>query len=366
MNRDFLNKLCFLLLIYGMGLYTVKLFLSPIYIACGLAIICFTCYIFFGGEVRLRADAVLAFFGMLYVLAVSNAIEGAFINLSLGLFGYIILASTLWKIDSIYLYKNVIKASWLIVIILIIDAGYRFANPTVPTLEELSFYEQSNSLFYLYKFNSLMFADSNTSGLLGMQIFFLVLGFSHFYKKENKILLSFLFLAILLSISRAAILATILSFFLVYFTKNKYFYRLIPLMLICVGLTAIGVYIYFFDDPSNQERFSIFLNAKDYIFHSASLMELFFGIGLGNSIEVINQAAHNILLTYFLELGGIGFLVFFTFFASVSFLEKEAFKYVILPAFIAGLSYYMYAGTPFLFIPIALIVEISIRNREIS
>ncbi len=366
MGKDYLSKLCFLLLLYGMGLYTVKLFLSPIYVVYGMAVLCFVCYMLSGGEVRLRIDAALAIFGLLYVSVVSNAIEGAFINLSLGLLGYIIVASTLWKMDQSYLYENVIKASWLVAILLIADAGYRFANPMVPTLEELNFYEQSDSLFYLYKFNSFMFADSNTAGLLGMQVFFLALGFSHFHEKSNKLLLLILFLTVLLSISRAAILATILSFVFIGFTKSKYFYRLMPLLVICVVLAAAGVYIYFLDDPSNQERFSIFLNAKDYILDSASLTELFFGIGLGNSIEVIGQAAHNILLTHFLELGGVGFLVFFIFFVYVSFFGKEAFKYVILPAFIVGLSYYMYAGTPFLFIPIALMAEVSVRKRLMS
>ena len=363
MYKDFFNKQCFLLLIYGMGLYSVKLFLSPIYIIYGLAILCFVCHYIMGGNIEFRVDSMLAFFGLLYVSLVSHEIEGAFINLSLGLLGYIILTFTLWKIDGNYLYKNVIKASWLIAVILIFDAGYRFVNPMVPTLDELNFYESNNSIFYLYKFNSLMFADSNTAGLLGMQVFFLVLGFSHFYDRRNKFLLSILSLTVLLSLSRAAILATILSFIFIFFVRNKYFYRWMPLLIVGGGLVVGGIYIYFFDDPSNQERFDIFANAKIYIFESAGLADFLFGIGLGKSVEVIGQAAHNILLTYILELGVVGAFVFFVFFGYISFFGKEAFKYVIFPAFIVGMSYYMYAGAPFLFIPVALMVELSVRKK---
>lgn len=346
-----------------MGLYTVKLFFSPVYIVYAISFLFFIFYFFVSGVVRIRVDVVLAVIGLFYILMVSNAADGSFVNLSLGLIGYIILTSTLYRLDSDYLYLNIIKASWLIAILLVADTIYRFANPMVPELSQLSFYEQSDSLFYLYKFNSFMFADSNTVGLLAMQTFFLVLGFSDFQRRKNKLLLVILFLMVLFSISRAAIIATIFCFVLIYFSRSRYLFYFAPLLAVGVGLAGALVYFYFSDDPSNQERFAIFSSAKDYIFYSANSTELFFGIGLSNSVEVIGQAAHNIFLTYLLELGIIGFFVFSVFFICVSCLSRDAFKYVVLPGFIAGLSYYMYAGTPFLFVPLAIMVEASLRKR---
>ena len=106
-------------------------------------------------------------------------------------------------------------------------------------------------------------------------------------------------------------------------------------------------------DGRFNSKFDMISQAFEF-YTTQSLMTHMFGVGLGNTEQLLGIFAHNIYVTLVLEFGFIGSFLFITFiFYS---LKKTNFNslYIWLPVCISGISLFG-AYSPFLFILNAVI-----------
>lgn len=317
-------------------------------------------------KLKLSSDSYVALCLIAYLLVsqFGNYLTGEFINIFISLVAYIYIRSTINYLDTnrILSYFNLML--FLNISILVIDTIIRFSNPGAPTSEALNIITANKDLwFYNYKFGSILFADSNTVGLVAMILFFATITINYqlntkVFKKQQCLLL----LLIALSFSRSSIIATAFGLFYYYFVKSK-----LSVGKILVGISvliAIAISVEMYLLPSNDGSFSskvnIFNHVLDY-YNRADLSELFTGIGLSKSLDRFNIHTHSLYLTYFVETGILGFLLFMLF--VIVYIKKYDF-FVLFPVLISSLSYFLYVGTPFLFTPLALVANFLDMNEN--
>ena len=184
-TREVILRLGVAFVVLSTSFYTAKVFISPIYAICGIGIIiCLTCIIMLG-LIRYRLSTLIAAFLLLYTIAVSgNFLNGALFNLVFGLSAYIILTSLPDKFPASLIVKLANQSVWAAIILITFDTAWRLTHPLIPDVEMLSAFEERNTIFYLYKYNSLMFSDSNTTALIVIQYFFL----SMYLKRHHKLI----------------------------------------------------------------------------------------------------------------------------------------------------------------------------------
>jgi hypothetical protein len=249
-------------------------------------------------------------------------------------------------------------------VILGIDSLYRLLNPTHPDVDKIALYADSqDKWFYLYKFNSLMFSDSNDTALVLIVLFFTVLSMpgQYFSLSKFKVYLVLIFL-ILMTFSRAAYFVAILGFLnykIASFTRlNK---LIIHSVLVISGIISISIiYSLLLSDDSFAVRLDIISMIYD-LQSKSSFSKLLIGLGPGQGEEALGIYTHIFYLTYILELGFLGLILILTFF----FLYMYRFGNIVLfPVLTIGLSFFLYLGTPFLFVPLALIANIYDLQRN--
>ncbi|EFD0841140.1 hypothetical protein FE575_15045, partial [Escherichia coli] len=77
----------------------------------------------------------------------------------------------------------------------------------------------------------------------------------------------------------------------------------------------------------------------EYIKDSDSDIDMILlGVGLGNAVEVIGMGAHNLFLTFLIETGVIGLLLFLVLLCIMWFYLKEDAIIIMLPFLIASMS----------------------------
>ncbi|HDS6685555.1 TPA: O102 family O-antigen polymerase, partial [Escherichia coli] len=216
----------------------------------------------------------------------------------------------------------------------------------------------SEGILYAFK-KSLFYFDSNFTALIDISI----LGFLLFLKNNKiynfKYTRYITYILLFLTMSRAA-MVTLLAMLYVLNNKAKIGKRsaLVFLFVICVFIYMSISYLF---ENSNYSNIDGSFNSKFYIISQAfefyttqSLMTHMFGVGLGNTEQLLGIFAHNIYVTLVLEFGFIGSFLFITFiFYS---LKKTNFNslYIWLPVCISGISLFG-AYSPFLFILNAVI-----------
>lgn len=306
-------------------------------------------------------DAMIALILIIYISLTQfqYLFSGEFINLFISLYSYIYIRINVNKFSEEILLKIFNKMLWISIILLSIDSIYRIMNPSAPTAEAFAALEASENLFfYLYKFNSLMFADSNTTALICLILIFTIFSIQKeiknvYYKNEKFILLLLLFSCL----SRAAILSLIVGLiFLLLFNSN--ISKIVKTFFLFLLIIATVFVVVFNDslitDESLKSKFQIIIMVYLKI-QTLSFSELLFGIGFTQVESFLGIYSHLLILTYLIECGIIGLLIFLT------FIGFYIFKYnsiVLLPILVVSLSYFLYAGTPFLFIPLAIIANI--------
>jgi hypothetical protein len=204
--------------------------------------------------------------------------------------------------------------------------------------------------YYLYKYNSLMFNDSNTTGLLllcwsGLIVFLASNG------QPRYRLLFFIFLGlIILSLSRSAIAGMV---FMLLLRLSK-----IGKLNVFFGLVSIAVLFFLtlasdvFADGSGLTKIEIVQQVIRQISYM-SLTELLFGYGVGQSEAVLGIFGHNIFVTYFIDLGILGLIGLSL--AMMFYHRNYTQTWPYTAAFVfTSLSYFFYQGAPFVAAPLAI------------
>lgn len=253
-------------------------------------------------------------------------------------------------------YKIVNK---LLLLFLIVELILRVLNPDY---SEISFYKYKSSVLYY---------DSNFTGIVVsvFLMFFVFLSKKGIYD-IGKISFILYLILLILTFSRASIVAFIISYICVV-TFGKYFRYLVVLIL--AGFTyfafkLVNLYLSgesFIDfDGSFNSKFYIISQAIE-LYGSLPFMLKFFGIGLANFAQYAGIFAHNIIVTFVFEFGIFGSFAFIFYFVYMYLKTKGNVLYILLPVLIGGFSLFS-AYSAFLFIlSIAVLIETKSTEKGI-
>ena len=207
---------------------------------------------------------------------------GEFINLFLGLVGYIFIRMVSYRISNeqlIFIFTYMLRVS---IVLLALDSLYRIANPTHPNKDVVNTLMESSSWFYLYKFNSLMFADSNTTALIIVILLFGILSLHNLGIKKFKEEMILLILILLSCFSRSAVISVLITYYFYFYKTSLRKILFIFSASFILLVFMINIVLEYFLDGSFQSKFLIIeliLNKLSEL----SFYEIFFGVGIGNS-----------------------------------------------------------------------------------
>ncbi len=271
------------------------------------------------------------------------------------------LAKKLSEKEIIYILKFIIIFS---IPILLLEATYRISNPIYiidgVDIRTLSSYFH----FYSYKFNSILFEDSNFVGVMIVVLFSVVLYLEDLLKKKLLVLKLLLFIFVILTLSRASILVFIFMYILFY-TKNLN-YRPIKLLIIITGI-MLGTIIFALSlkDDSFNTKLLMFNLFADYI-HYTSPFNLLFGIGIGeHASNEYSLMYHNIIFQHIMDEGILGFTLLFIFWLQT--IRKSNYKnlFIFIPFIMLGMSVVGHTIAYF-YVVISLIQTLESRKNQIA
>jgi hypothetical protein len=339
----------------GAFLANITIF-SPIYFSFIGGILLLLIYALFEG--RLFYDIETPFIIFFDIIIVSyHFVQMLFTNSVEYLKDYTIYAFSILYLILIIVFSHIISARELINI----AKKYIFISDMFLILDFIwRLYKRDTAYtgifaFYNFKMNGIMFMDSNFSGFFALINFAFLL-----YLRDYRIIslskkfIFFHFFLVVLNLSRAAIIASLILCFYLLFKKQRMIIK-IPIFIMFV-LCIIMVLSLIIFDPSFLTKIEIFTKTTEYL-KNVSISQLFLGNGLASSITFLGRAAHNFISFLLIEMGLISLLLFFLLFSSIYFFTKKAFAYILIPYLIAGLSmapgaipyFYAIAGMMYVF-----------------
>jgi hypothetical protein len=229
------------------------------------------------------------------------------------------------------------------------EAIYRISNPIMT--EAMLRSSNEALLFYQYKFNSIMFTDSNFVALSLLSFYCIIDEFLSSGKFKITVK-TIIFVLLILTFSRAAYI----SFGLYFFLKNaRLKYKIILLALLASATVFLIPLI--LSDGSYLSKLKIIDLYISYV-SATDTLGFLIGAGIGRSYDVLGIGSHNLFVLLNIEYGFIGFLWFVI--CVVYNMYKSSFKTlpywgaVILCGFSLGVLY------PFIFLPALMTTY---RNR---
>lgn len=283
-----------------------------------------------------------------------------FVNLVLALLSFLVFYSYLrQRIHDYFRASAAIRlSSFLILSIITLDTFWRLSHPGANTQTAQAALEADNLGFYLYKFNSIMFADSNTVALAVQCVLFLLL-YMHFIDKKGRVLIIWAIVLIALTLSRAAIISTAFTLFVVRYRLYKAHRAIFVL-----GISSYIIFVYFFShhgpvvhDQSLNSKFYILYRFISYFQH-ATWLQLAIGSGFDRSEEILHIYSHILIITLLVESGIIGAVIYFLFIAVLVRETSGRALFVVFPLLLSGMSYWFYLGSPFMFATFAILAAL--------
>lgn len=170
----------------------------------------------------------------------------------------------------------------------------------------LQFVAESGSTFYLYKFNSVMYQDSNFVAMWLLVV--AVMAFEHmgFARAGKKVTL--LCGLVGLTICRSAIVFLI-AYIIVNLIRRYVPFRGLRVLLYVVGCVAGCLFLInmIINDDSFQSKITIFTLVTANYFSGINLQTFLLGFGMSNSALLLDGiAAHNFIVELLIDAGAIG------------------------------------------------------------
>lgn len=331
-----INFIMFLWLMCS-GLYLTKITsISPIYISFILLFI-FNIYSLLKSKLIIKTNIgglLLSLGFLLSLFLIMNTQLSNYIN--------ILISIASFNITYHLFYNKKISKKKLTFIFLFytflffVDAMWRLSHPD---LEHLQKYQELGIVFQIYKSNSIMYIDSN---FVGLECLFFISMFLYFiFMKQKKhnlhtyLLLFFMVVTLFLTFSRASIIAFLILLFFIFYKKNK---RIsISILFLVAIFSTIIINNDSFNDISFNSKFKILDLSISHIMNS-DIITVLLGVGVGNAENYMSIGTHNLLLTYLIETGLVGFCIFLLFLLFLINKLKLDFIYTILPFLIASMS----------------------------
>jgi hypothetical protein len=185
-----------------------------------------------------------------------------------------------------------------------VEGAWRLTHPDLSFLEDASQHRDDveDIAFYAYKFNSLMYIDSNFVGLQLAVLFAFLMALTRKGVHVPRTWYVYTFLLTIGTLSRASIFACL---FLVgiegyrRLAKGPAFKFVVAF---AMGCAAVGAFYLVQNDESFATKFDILRRFVHYV-GSANLSDLLFGVGVGHAVHMLGIGAHNLVVTYVVEIG---------------------------------------------------------------
>lgn len=200
----------------------------------------------------------------------------------------------------------------------------------------------STNFIYAYKNNSIMYSDSNGTGIHILMVFvFLFFLETEINIKHINIKKIILFILLIGTFSRAAWITGIVFLIANYFYKNfnfiKLFFFIFFILLFLFVVYPIYLEDYFKNDLSLNDHMSIFETGIDFI-HNVNFFSFFIGIGISLSEDSLGRYAHNYFLTTLIETGFIGLILNLLVYFFLILKSKVKILVIIIPFFLIIMS----------------------------
>lgn len=232
----------------------------------------------------------------------------------------------------------------LIIPLLCIESVFRWTHPTGNDIGDLEYYR--------YKYSSIMYEDSNYVGIFIVTMFFLCTYMRRFHNVNLRKQQVILFMLAILTLSKASAVIIIIFTIIFDFSANKF----VKLGLISlVAIFGLPVFLQqVLADNSLAMRFGILDRAMLW-WENTSFAEKVFGVGFGNAVSAIGMGSHNIIVSYFVESGVIGLIIFTVLLISMFYQAGKNSAIIIFPFMLNALSLSSHA-IPYFYCYIAIII----------
>lgn len=355
-----------LLVLFSVMFFSKVTKFSPVYVFILISIYIFILVLCIKAKLNFDIPSLLIFIFIVILLLNFICYKGIYtITAILGMIPYLILNNILKQIEEFEIKKIIDRFFFASLILLCIECIYRFINP-VYTPEAYMAYERKGTLFYIYKFSSFMFADSNGTAMLIVILIFLSFFMKLKFREKKYKYFEIVFICLLiLTFSRAAYLGFLIGkgiqkiHLLRYYRKYKKI--LFPILFLLLFVFILGFYSIMKDDLSFQSKFYI-IKITISKFLMFDYYQKFFGIGMGNGKDTLGIFAHNVFLNYLIETGVVGVVLFFLLFVSLFYSIKSA-RYMIIALLISLQSSMLYS-IPFFYVSIVLMKHLESKKMN--
>lgn len=354
---------CGSLWLFSSGLYLTKLApLSPIHIS--FCVLCLIVYLKFAsrnsyviGTVSFVPLLASLYFLSLFLSSPAPAVLNIIITFTSPLLVYVFFNKKRISITQVNVFL------FFYALLFLTDGIWRLLNPAELDLETLAKLAELGIGFQIYKLNTFMYMDSNFVGLQACSVFSFMCWLSYSGIKQNKLIAFTLSIATFLTFSRSAIIVCVFSVFMLLLFKSKIPKLILNLLFLILSLLIVmTVFIMFANDVSFMSKFHIFSVAQEYLIRE-NWLTLFLGVGIGNAKEYLGIGAHNLFVTFLVETGIIGLIVFLGINLYWYSILNRGWFIVVFPFLFASMS----LGTtaiPYLFTLVTMAILIK-RNKLI-
>lgn len=367
-----LNNIIVFVLFSFSGIYYKYFLIKPSYIA-----VIFSCFIIFVLASKKLVIKVPSFlFLLLFILVIQTIFIQLYTNGEVAITVFYISIILIPFVSSALKESNnkskIIFLSYLCVAMFYsVEAYLRIKYPDYTHLPKGSYSDEITSIFYIYKINSIAFQDSNFVSVI-LVIYYIGLRIADLYSDLNikwaRILEAYLLFLIIITFSRSAYVGVFLFELLriVFFRKKKaVFIKLISTILAGV-ISPLLIYAFILlseNDVSFLSKFHIVDLACKYIIN-ADASDILFGIGFGNSVNVLGMGAHNIIIALLIEDGLFGVSLYLFTLAYIT-VKYRLTMLLIIPITVMGLSFSQIA-MPYFYVFIAWIIYIDDERKLTS
>lgn len=362
-----LNYISLFLLVVFSTWYITKLPFSPVYVFSFLGALIGLAILSYRPVLKIDAVISLSFLVVFYFcftqIVILKPNVNTFLNAVFSIIVFIFIRILIPPLSTVNLFKLSRLLIYFSMPLLVFESFYRILNPPQ---ERLDFYIESGMediIFYAYKMNSIMFQDSNFVAMLVLVLFFFSLYLVRSFHSRFLLFYSaVLFFLLLATLSRAAIIASLVFILLIplsnFFYRNRKFVLLL-FLIILPFMFSIAFKMSDFDG-SFASKFHI-INQTIKFIKDASLVQILFGVGFGNAVEVLNIGSHNLFVAFLVESGFIGLVLIILLWHQILLKSNYAAGIVMFPFLLAGMSFASLA-MPYIYVVFSIMLELESRK----
>lgn len=300
---------------------------------------------------RVGVPAVTFFFYCLITQPFLNPDPSSLVGVLFSMVILIFMMATLGRADRTELIRYATGFIQFTTILLVVECIWRITHPL--SIVNSSGIDITGEVLWIYpyKINSIMYQDSNFVALVILVVLFFCSYLQTITGKKYWFVKLILLVLLVLTFSRSAWVSAIFTFLILRYFNTFTLKTFLGTLLLATG--SVVFLIFFAKDESYLSKFRI-VEAAINSFVNFPFYTILVGIGFGNTVDILFVGAHNIALTFLLESGVIGLLLYSTLLYGFLKATKGKAKYIMIPYLLAAFSAFSHAN-PFFVVPLSLI-----------